>query len=351
MNNLITIFMNHKIKSLVEYVVFLYGRYNDFTREVAESYIKTYIDNYYYGIFHTIDDNKYSLSNLELEFDGVMEEMLYNYGQHELEVSNDEYTTNCGVIKDLNKICYELIKIDTFTFNDKDDIEEKVTHFITKKKVLNDLIDNRINKLVTMVKSYYNMSNRLLNYNDNYYLLDSKCFINDSKIRFMELKNNIKVLENYKPNMVSKIYKDSRLDYMKLECLINKVSLLVLKNFVNHEKMDQVFIEIPSSVVSRGKLDDKIYDLIDNPLFQKYVVLCIEYNTYLNQKSAFNIDFKLACIQDFLHINDVYQKTDNIFKEGMFNYLIVSDCREKDRDFFEHYENDAMQVLIFKEEE
>ena len=73
-------------------------------------------------------------------------------------------------------------------------------------------------------------------------------------------------------------------------------------------------------------------------------------NLYLNQKDAFSFDYLFGCIQDFTYIQDIYKKTDNIYNEGMFNYLVVSGCKEKDKKFFMEYENECISVLMFEEE-
>ena len=70
----------------------------------------------------------------------------------------------------------------------------------------------------------------------------------------------------------------------------------------------------------------------------------------MSHKNAFSEDYQFACIQDFTYINDIYQKTDAIYQEGIFNYLIVSGCRYRERDFFLDYRNDTMRVLLFEEE-
>ena len=64
MNNLITIFMNYKINRLVAYAKFMTENQDDFIQSVFHEYFNTYVDNYYYHVFHTIDDNEeYSIDN------------------------------------------------------------------------------------------------------------------------------------------------------------------------------------------------------------------------------------------------------------------------------------------------
>jgi hypothetical protein len=79
MDNLINIFMNYKIQRLVKYSVLVYNKDSEFINNCFTQYFSTYVDNYYYGIFNTIDDDKYTRKNLELEFTGIMEEMLEEY--------------------------------------------------------------------------------------------------------------------------------------------------------------------------------------------------------------------------------------------------------------------------------
>ena len=95
---------------------------------------------------------------------------------------------------------------------------------------------------------------------------------------------------------------------------------------------------------------NRVLQLMDNPLIRKYVVFGITYNNYKNHEDAFYEDYNFACIQDFTHISDIYAKTEAIYKEGFFNYLIVKDCRYVDLDYFTTYEADGMEVLVFEEE-
>ena len=122
--------MNYKINRLIEYGLFVLGKDTPFIRQVLKEYFSTYVDNYYYGIFHTIDDERYNEKNLKLEFKGIMEEMLDDYRALELQVSNEEYNENRKIIEDLNEIAFEVVKIDQLEFQDKDEIPSKVPEFI-----------------------------------------------------------------------------------------------------------------------------------------------------------------------------------------------------------------------------
>ena len=349
MNNLITVFMNYKIDRLTEYGVFLVQQDSEFIRQVFKEYFRVYVDNYYYGIFHTIDNGKYNEKNLKLEFKGIMEEMLDDYREYELQVSNKEYADNRKLICDMNPICEEIIKIDFLEFENKEDIPVKVYDFIQQHSLLKELCEGRENHLTRLVRETYLVCLKLLNYQDNYFHIEKREFQKQKDKYFIELVPGIKVLDVYRKSMVHKIYQDERLDSSKIECLMQKVSLELLKGLLKKEKLPLYFLRLGDSVIARGKIQNSTIALMDNPIFQKYVVLGISYNTFVNQRSAFLEDYQFACIQDFKHINDIYQKVETIYQEGTFNYLIVDDYRINDHDFFADYESDSMEMLMFEE--
>ncbi len=351
MDNLISVFMNYKIDRLTEYGVFAYQEDSEFIRYVFHQYFGVYVDNYYYNIFQTIEEEtSYSDENLKLEFKGIMEEMLDDYREYELQVSNEEYSHNQKVIRELNPICYALVKIDWLKFDNKDEIPAKVGDFIGQNEFLQKLVGEREVQLSRLVRNTYQTYLKLLEFTDTYYGLKKRMFEENKKDIYWELVPKIKTLGNYRKSMVQKVYEDERLEQEKLECIIQKISLEILKSTLKEEEIPLMFIEFGGSAIARGKIKDEIIELIDNPLFRKYVVLAVNYSVYANQKSAFVEDYQFACIQDFTHINDIYLKVENISKEGIFHYLIVSDYRYKDRDFYTGYENDAMKILLFEEE-
>ena len=350
MDNLINVFMNYKINRLTNYGVLVYHENSIFIKQVFKAYFKTYVDNYYYGVFNTIDDKEYNEENLKLEFIGVMHEMLDDYMIYELQVSNEEYAYNRGIISELKDISLEIIKLDSLSFSDKDEIVDKVNNFIDNNNILKQLLGERVPRLITLIRETYNTNLKMLNYEDKYFDIEESKFENYKDIRYVTLRNQVKALNNYRKAMVSKVYNDKRLDQKKIECLIQKVSLDILKSVLEKREVCPVMLEITDSVISRGKIINSVMALIDNPLFRKYVVLAVDFNTYVNHKGVFFEDYTFACIQDYSHINDIYQKTENIFNEGVFSYLIVSDYKYKDKDFFLGYDNEAMKVLIFEEE-
>lgn len=351
MNNLITIFMNYKIERLVQYGIFLLKEDTPFLRNVLKEYFTVYVDNYYYNVFHTIDDTKYTKENLEKEFTGIMQEMLYDYLEYELVESNEEYHNHVQSIKDLREICLEIIKIDSLEISRKEEVTPIVTNFINENEYFRKQIEeNRISKFAKLVRETFQNTTKLLHLEDHYFVLKQQSFCDEEKVKYFSLDSHINILHNYRKSMVTRVFNKDELDRQKMECIIQKVSLFILKNILEKKEVPTIIIELRDSFIKRGRIEDDIYNLLDNPLFRQYVVLGVSYNIYANQKDAFGDDFSFACIQDFVHINDIYQKIDTISKEGVFSYIVVSDYKYKDRDYFTKYENSALKILLFEED-
>lgn len=350
MDNVITIFMNYKIKRLMEYGILFYQQDTPFIRRVFSSYFQTFVDNYYYGVFNTIDDEVYNRKNLKMEFTGIMDEMLYDYETYEFSMSPEEYKKNQETIRKLRDLSYEIVRIDLMEFSDKDQIPELVQKLVDENELLSKYVENSMQKLIKLVKDTYLQSKKLLQYQDEYFTLKEKYFMGHDDCCFMSLVPNIKSLTIYRNNLVNKVYEDDKFTSSKFYCLIQKVSLLLLHNFLEKKENKKIFIEIPSECVGRGKIQDKILKLIDNPMFQKNVYLGVPYSLYTSQKTAFAIDYHFACIQDFSHINDIYQKVEDIYQDAFSHYLIVSNCRWEEREYFIEFQNDVLTILVFEEE-
>ncbi len=350
MDNLISVFMNYKVNRLVEYGVVLYQKDSSFIRNVLTSYFQTYIDNYYYGVFNTIDEEEYNKKNLKLEFNGMMEEMLFEYQKVEDETDKEEYQENKKDIKELKDLAYELTKIDTLVIPNKDELPNVVIDFINNNSLIKEYSDKREDKLVRLVKETYNNQNKLLQYDNKFFIAEERKFLGREHHFWYELVPDIKQLSMYRKGLIKKANSDESLAFEKFECLVQKLSLMILNNFLEKKETQKLFIELSDTLVGRGSIDERVLSLVDNPMFQKYVVLAVPYNTYLNHKSAFAIDVHFASIQDFRHINDLYGKVDSIYNEGFSHYLIVTDYRPDDRDFFINYKNDVMTVMLFEEE-
>ena len=352
MKNLITVFMNYKISRLIEYGVNIYQEDSSFIRKVFTNYFQTYIDNYYYKIFNTIEEEiNYNRKNLKIELNGIMEEMLYDYRRFSfVENENKTLSKHERIIRDLRDLSFEIVRLDTIEIPSKEEIPNVVEEFLNNNELIMKYLGKNTNKIISLVRDTYMKIGKLLQYDDKYFKCNKKKFINNDDLVLMEIVPDIKVLNTYRRGMVSKVYQDEKLDLKKFQCLVQKISYTLLMNSLEKKKNTPCIIMLPETLVKRGKISEDILNIMDNPMFIKNVILGVNYNLYLSQKTAFSLDMMLACTQDFTHISDIYQKVDAIYQEGLFNYLVVEGCRDDDVDYFKDYENDVMKVLMIEEE-
>ena len=354
MNNLINVFMEYKIKYFVDCTKLLYGNTHRFINKCINGYYKTYIDTYYYYTYNTLDnDSEYNEDNLKLEFKGIMEEMLDDYKDFELIDSNDIYSKNIDSIKELKDICFEIVKLDKLEFESNEDLKEKVKSFFEENEVLSKYLKDNLDKLIKYTKDYKNTVKKILSYEDSNFSIKLENYENCDNKFYVTLDynyDNIKSVNRYRKGFVDNIFKrDDRLDNKKFTCLINKILFQLLKDTINNETK-YYFISIDDYIFYKDRIINSIYNLMDNPLFRKYVILCCDFHTYLSHKSIFEEDFQFGCKQKFKRVSDIYKKTNSIYTEGIFNYLVVMDCRDNDREFFQTYKADGMEVLLIKED-
>ena len=126
MDNLINVYMDYMVKTYGRIAVVYFSSEQYFVEVNTSRFINTYIDNYYYGIKHTVkDDSLFGVGVLEKEFDGLLEELIDDYKGYELVDDNSLYTKKVKMLKEIRDFSLDLVKLDKIKFNStwKDDIE------------------------------------------------------------------------------------------------------------------------------------------------------------------------------------------------------------------------------------
>lgn len=351
MKNAIAVYLNYKKMRLTEYGVFLLNEDTPFLRDVLTYYFETYIDNYYYHIFHTVDTDNYNKKILKEELEGIMKEILYDYKPYELEVSNEEYASNEKLIQKARDLVYEIIKIEELEINNKEEIPSKIQDFVNNNKLIQEYLGNRLSKLIKLVTETYQKKQKLLKYNHQFFDVVTKKFTNHNDIEELILLPNIKSLDIYNKNMVNLVLQDKRLDLIKIECMIQKVSLEILKEYESNKNIKKKIIELPNTIINRGKIIPEIKELLDNSLLARYVILSIKFDMYKDYSNQLESDYDFACIYKINKQNNEGVKAiDEMAKELFFKYCIVKNCEFEKRDTYLEYQNEQIDVLLYEEE-
>lgn len=333
MNNLINIYMIYLKNTLIKISLLYYKEDQEFINKILDKYISCYIDNYYYNIYHTVDkQNSYTDELFKLELNGLEIEILDDYYNLEFEEENNIYNKRVNLIKQLKNFTYKLISIDQ----------------INKKEELDEISNNLnidLKELTKIYNNYLNKKNKYLTNYDNYYSLEYKNISNNYQL--LSINHNIKLLDNYKKNLVNRVYKKEEFNLMKIKNIINKFSLYILNKKLNNQPIkNRYLIKIDKSIINRANLENDIYNLLNNPLINKYLILLIPYDLYISYK-IFN-NYKVIINLDLSHINDIGTKLDTV--TSIDKEILISNYKDKDFEYLNKYTYNEKKLIIYKEE-
>ena len=351
--NVIDSYMEYKISYLIKYALLFFekDKNDEFLKKCLKRYITTYVNFCFYHRLETLDKvDVYDFSGLKKEFKGIEIELLDEYSAFELVDTNEGYRYNQKLIRTSNEICFELCRFDQNTFESKEIISDFVSKFIKESSILNANIGNNLDKFILLVKSVYVKECKFFDDREEFFSLKFRKIKGSENLVLVDLIPNIKMLEvNYKKILINRVFNDDKLNKDKMTILIQKLSKEILRKVVYGEHLDLYVVNIFDNMFYRNKF--LLSELLDNDLLKQYLVFMSNFNTYNSRKNFFSTNnFKYACLQDCLHINDVVNKFNVIDAENVFNYIIINDYKIKDKEDILKYEcSNALGLFIDEE--
>lgn len=352
-DNLVVTYMNYKIKCLLKYGLLIMHSTDEFLSECLNNYLKTYVNNYYYLIFDTVNSKVYDDEVMIDEIEGKRLEMLDELSNYELIDSNEEYKNKKNYINNSSKIIPFLIKLDLLRFNDREDANNSIRTLVDEDDFVKEMVGTDILKLISLVIDNNKVLNNFFERKDTYFSLDYLLFKDVNNYVKVVINNDVKVLQdNYKVSLIERCYRDNKIQFEKVYLLGIKFIKQLLLDIYNEKLLyDKYFILIPEIIFEDKKDMTRFFDLFDNPLIKRYVVLgIVSDNYYSNQAFIRKYNFSIACIQDFSHINDVSTKLTNLDNSNLFDYILVDSFKDKDYDSFVKYSMVNLNGILFNKE-
>ena len=344
MDNLINVYMDYMVKTYGRIAVVYFSSEQYFVEVNTSRFINTYIDNYYYGIKHTVkDDSLFGIGVLEKEFDGLLEELIDDYKGYELVDDNSLYTKKVKMLKEIRNFSLDLVKLDKIKFNNtwKDDIKDIFKNY-----------DINIDEVTKIYENYLDRINKYLSMGDNFYTLSLDRIDNGDKCYLLRLNDNIDVLRKYKRFMIDEVFHDDRLDFNRWKMLIQKFSLLMLNDLVRDKQIDRnYYLSLDKDIFKRGIINEELVKLLDNSFIRKHLILLLPFDvihSYRDKLEKLNYDL---CIKvDFTFINDIGSKLEAC-KNLECKDTLVCGWKERDYDYIKGYQTlKGKSLLIYKEE-
>ena len=352
-NDFVRSYIRFKIKRLSEFASFFFNGYNDeLIIKWLGSYFDTYTNTYYYNILATLDTAEvFDLNTVRLEFLGIKEDILDEYNDYELTVENVDYGKHRDAISDMVDICLFICKLDTFKFSSKDNINDEFIELINNYPGLKLRLGDNLGKLITKIKETYVLEEKIFSDVNSFFLIDYSQELKKGKLYNTKLRHNIKILEsNYKKSMVERVYSDDRFTIEKIRNSFFKLSRDLMKMFSKGEKLGKYIIMLDDKVFQRGNID--LFRMIDNPFLKRYLVIGVSFNSYAYHKDFLEyLGFRYACYQDLSHISEVLDKLNSIDAEKFFDYILITDYKDKEKDLILGYEcSEGIELYITRED-
>lgn len=344
MDNLINVYMNYLTKTMVKIALVCF-KDEEFVEKRIERFVRTYIDNRYYNIFHTVDDNStYSLEVLNEEFDGLVVELLDDYSDYELLESNDKYTENVEIIKKLKDFALDVVKIDDLKFNDN--YHTEINNIFRKY----DVSVKYINKIM---KKFVDRSNKFLSLDDSYFTMTYDKISNVDNCKMIKIDHKINLLNNYRWVLIDRVYADSRLNIDKWSVSLQKFSLFLLNEIFNNRSInDKYYLNLDSDFIVRKNLNGELSTLLNNPILKKYLILIIPFDTLkANRELIDSLGYELCVNINLEHISDISVKLDSAVNMKCRD-ILISGYKERDYEYIKNYRTaEDKSLLIYKEVE
>lgn len=347
--NVITGFINYKINYLIQCgLLFFEDLDKEFILKHLNQYVTTYVNNYYYHKTETLDNvDKVNEDIILKELFGKRVELLDEFCQFELEMDNYLYSNLKKALIEMVEVVFFLSKVDRLKIESKDDVEVKFNKLMEYNPKVKERLGNNLIKLFLKVKDNYNKELKILT-PTGFYKTDYSTFV-DTNLIYVSLYHDISILKtNYRNIFVDRVYKDNKYNLDKVSCLIWDISISILENIINGNELDKYLIDIPSNLFYRGKF--LLEEEFNNILLKDNVILVFNNNTYKdNVEIIRNLGHMVACSVDLSHINDVVDKLNTIEAMANFEYIFVTDYKDKDEDLIKNFKANYAKVVIAKE--
>ena len=347
--NVITGFINYKINYLTQCGLLFFDDIDkDFILNHLNQYITTYVNNYYYHKTETLDNvEKVNEDIILKELFGKRVELLDEFCQYELEMDNYIYSKQKKALIEMVEIVFFLSKVDRLRFDSKDDLEIRFNKLMEYNPKIKERLGNNLIKLFLKVKDNYNKELKILA-PTGFYKTDYSKFI-DNNLIYVSLYHDISILKtNYRNIFVDRVYKDNKYNVDKVSCLIWNISISILENIINCRTIDKYLIDIPSNLFYRNKF--LLEEEFNNCLLKENVILVFNNNTYKDYVEIIkSLNHRVACSVDLSHINDVVDKLNQIEAMGEFEYIFITDYKEKDEDLIKNFKPNYTKIVIIKE--
>ncbi len=343
-NNLITKFLQFKKARLTTYALTLSTEIK--LRPFLIEYLNRYMDNYIELIYH----NRYETlekttpptkEDIKKEQLAITLELLEELSVREILETNEGYKRKKDLIKEAENLAQQIIIFDQEEKeeNYKDKINQTTTSISARREWIKEY--NKTKKILDQILSPKpNFTLKQIPYEeDNLY-----------EITILSL---VKQLNNYKKSLVERVEKEEKTMVEKTKLSVIIINQIILKQLIEKEKVKDYIIPVPENMYKKPQEINTIFELLNDKILKDHVFLGISYNQVINNKTLKEKKkegYHFICYQDFTYITDIPTKVDNIDSSNLFDYLMITNYKEKDYQTLTKQEPSNMKKVLFSKE-
>ncbi len=352
-NDFIRSYIKFKVRRLIGATSFFFMDYDKMLIEGwLNKYFSVYTDTYFYHILSTLDKAvDFGYDTLSKELYGMKEEILDDYSEYEDSSDLDTYQRNRMAIEEMVEVCLMMCELDKIKFASLEDVSKEVISFISGFPNIRGKLQENEGKFINYIKETYTKEEKILKDLTSYFKVDVNFELKKENLYLTKVVHTIKTLEeNFKRSMVHRVFSDDRFAIEKLRLLFWKLPRELLLRFLRGEKVNKFVVILDDKIFQRGNID--LFRMIDNPFLKRYLVLGVSFNSYEYHRDFLEyLGFRVACVQDLSHTVEVLDKLNSIDAEKFFNYILITDYKDKDKDVILQYQcSEDLELYIIKEE-
>lgn len=334
--NVLNEYVKFKKKCLLEYTNILYPINNDYSKNIINEYIDTYIKTSYFHILQTLDVDNHDIKTIYEEFKGKKLEIVYLAQQDKQIVSRlaDTYF----------KVVLLVVKIDKMVFKTKEELINNLNQIFNNSYNINNLLKVIISNKNKEIKFF-----ETINYEN--YSIKYQLYRNTIENYNVSLNYNLPLLnEKYSDLSINKNFNEEGISEKVFITTLNMLNIDILKRIINDKKIGYYFVKVPNFLLNNKEKIIEILSYINNEYLKNHIILIINFNYYLSHKKLSNlidIDISFAAIVDLSRCKDIEAKLDKVDSSMLFKYIIIDKYKSKDRDEILKYTSN--KELFFNE--
>lgn len=317
---------------------------------IKEELLNTYINSKYYNYYEFDSENtsgKKALGRIDNELKLKSELIVEKYKGKDNKFNEKvgKFLYILSLINNLETIylTYSEMQVRREKYNDK------ILKLLKSYNLTQLELKYMVNEVLKIQKLYHSMIKHVLDKLDsNTFELIFNKIDHKKKIFGVDLRHNINFNKVYSDYIVDKTYSEGIIAEDKIEVLISLLLTNVVKDIVISDFGNSYMIYLPSSIYSKTKKLDKIFDLFDCEYTKENIIVLLKYSDLISNKKLIK-----SLRKDGYHFALTFDGSEKIKDSDIKNIYLVdyifADKKIKKTDVLSNIPDDLKGIITYED--